>query len=235
MKTNNKISTALFLIFFLASNLVYAAQIHSVAPNMELEANISPYNFNRISLIDGSIDSLETTSSNLEIKRKDNGEIFVSSSSIKSRPDTVFITSNSGATFTLNLKANRNLKTGQQIFLLEQGGSKNFNNIYDSYRDSLIAFYKSLHSGKPQKDYTYSSKTEKSKLKKLKLKKIITFSSTKKDSFIGEVFEVTNRSKDRFIQPQDFYKKNILAIKLDSHFLKKGEKTKLYLISTKEG
>lgn len=47
----------------------------------------------------------------------------------------------------------------------------------------------------------------------------------------GEVYEITNISKElaRFIE-KEFYEKGILAVSLDRHELKPGEKTELYLV-----
>lgn len=234
MKT--KIFTLAILI--LSSANLNAAQIIPVADGIEVWVTISASSLNRIKIEGGRIDKSPSVSEDLEITRdEDSGEIYVNLPNRSGKKlystRTLFIVSDSGETFTLYIKP-KNLKAGQQIFLIPQSAKDQELKIYDSYRDQLLTFYKSLYLGTIPQNYKVVHKKQKSKKGKLKIVKITTYNPPANTGFYGEIFEITNKSKElKILKPQDFYQEGIRAVKLDSHLLQKGESTKMYIISIK--
>lgn len=218
----------LLIVFLIFCSSAKAAQMIPVADKIEVTAVISAHTLNRIKLEGGYIDDVIYSKEDITLRKVD-GEIFVDS--LGTGKKTLWIISKSGIKFRLILKASETVVLGQQIFLIEQSG-ENFR-IHDNYRDQLITFYKSIYSDNIPEGYKAVYKKKKFKKDKLKLTRIISYEPSAPGLY-GQVFEIRNKSDQALtLDPADFYKKGIKAIKIDSHLLAEDEVTRMYVISVK--
>jgi len=216
----------------LFTQVAYAAQIIEVVDDIEIKATISSYELNRVKIEGGRIEGFRALEGDLvAVPDAKKGELFIHLPRKYSRKVTnLFLTSDSGATFKL-LLVPRNIPA-EQIFLVERATRDKKLEIGNDYRSKILSFYKGLYNRSPIPDYKISYKKKKSKINNLRVTKVATYTAADKAGFVGEIFEIKNRSKEvKIISPQDFYKDGARAIKLNSHILEKGQTTEMYIIS----
>lgn len=98
-----------------------------------------------------------------------------------------------------------------------------------SYVSGLKDLIKAMYEGRPPKGFSVKEVEEEKpvwKEAKITLKQVYRGATLQ-----GEVYEVVNITKEpiRFVE-KEFYEKGVLAVSLDRHELKPGEKTELYLV-----
>lgn len=216
----------------LFTKISYAAQIIEVVDDIEIKATISSYELNRVKIEGGKIEGFRALEGDLvAVPDAKKGELFIHlPRKYSGKVTNLFLTSDSGATFKL-LLVPRNIPA-EQIFLVERATRDKKLAIGNDYRSNILSFYKGLYKRSPIPDYKISYKKKKSKVNGLKLTKVATYTANDKAGFVGEIFEVRNKSKEvKIIRPQDFYKDGARAIKLNSHILEKDQTTEMYIIS----
>lgn len=228
----NKLLIIPFLLGIAFVRNANAAQFIDVSDGIEVSAVISLNELNRIRIEGGKIDGIRIAKGVIEYSRDEkSGDVFVNLVKRNRRPVNIFVASSSGSTFKLLLMPKD--IPAEQIFLVERV-AKNGVQVFDNYQDQLIDFYKSMQQGITPKDYKFSTQNTifGEKIGDIKIKLKATYSPLKPNNFKGEIYEIKNKSdKVQSLNPQDFYKDGIRAIKFDSYILNPKEITKMYVIS----
>ena len=221
------IITFLILLFIDKAN---AAQFIDVSEGAEISATVSLNELNRIRVEGGKIDGIRITKGILEYSRDEkSGDIFINLLRRSRKPVNVFITSNSGSTFKL-LLIPKDIPA-EQIFLIERV-AKNGIQIFNNYQDQLTNFYKTLYTGIAPKDYKVSNHNSSNNVGDFKIVLKSSYVPSKPNNFRGDIYEVKNKSKIiQILNPQNFYRDGMRAIKFDSYVLNPKEATRMYIIS----
>ena len=222
----------LFLPFLLLSFIsnANAAQFIDVSDGVEINATISLTEINRIRVEGSRIEGIRVAKGVIEYSHDEkSGDIFINLSKRSRRPVNMFISSNSGSTFKLLLMP-KDIPS-EQIFLVERV-AKNGVQIFNNYQDQLVDFYKTLYNGLASKGYKVSSHNSSSRVGDLKVTLKSSYIPLKPNNFRGDIYEIRNKSKQiQLLNPQDFFKEGVRAIKFDSYILNPKEVTKMYIIS----
>ncbi len=82
------------------------------------------------------------------------------------------------------------------------------------------------------KDYKVIEDKDSTSIGDVKITLKSSYVPIKPNSFKGDIYEIKNKSKrTQFLNPQDFYRDGIRAIKFDSYILGPKEITRMYVIS----
>ena len=221
------------LIFFLLifARTSFALQIKEVQEGAEIHAGISVYDLNRIRLKGDRIISAKANVGDINISYEETtGDIFIKPAAAGSSTIiNLFLVSEKGYTYKLLLTATDRMST--QIVLRN---SDIILDLYqqhkkDEYKESVVSLYKAMSKSSPMEGYKLALKNKKEFLAKgFKSKLTAEYSSP---LYTGYVYEIESRKKNtQILKESDFFRPGVLAIKLESFYMEKGDVTRLFII-----
>lgn len=233
-----------------------AEQIKTMSGDDQASIVISKTDLNRIKLINDKIKSLKYNQGELIITQDNNlGEVYIRASNFHKKNINLFITSQKGYVYKLLLTL-KNIPS-EQIFiknnrayyannLNKDSFDENFDNGFpidikfeDSYQSSIIDLIKYMTDRDSIASfYIVDRGGHRVRFKKgLKIKWETSYISNYRNrnnnisNLSGEIFSVKNiTNKVINLQEQDFLRKGIIAVKLDTLKLNPNEITSLYLV-----
>lgn len=218
----------IILIFTLIPQ-VYGLSTVTFMEGQSIFVDLSLRNLNLIKFPSSGV-RVYTSSKVLDIK-VDEGNVFVKfMEEVSPSPQEVFFIVPSGGFFSMILVPKEVPAQTIVVRMPKEEVSEALSwETSHSYIAGLKELIKSMYEGKSPRGFSVKEVSEEKSL--WKEVKTILKQIYKSATLQGEVYEITNVSKEpvRFIE-KEFYEKGILAISLDRHELKPGEKTELYLV-----
>lgn len=227
---SKRIAVILFVLF---ANQAHALQIKEVYEGVEIHANISSNDINRIKVIDDKIRSVRGNAGEIEItKDPELGEVYirVAKRGYK-KPINLFVTTEKNSTYKLLLSPVS--IPSEQIFLRNLTTTTEIekNKTPSSYKQKLIALYKSM-SGQDGGYKNFDVKNLKGKYDLTEALEVKNLKRYQGEDFRGDVIEIKNSSSEDIFFNEDVFKgRGVAAVKIDSMLLAPKEKTLAYVIS----
>ena len=221
----------LFILLVFICNSAYALQLKEAMDGSEIHANISAADLNRIRLKNDRIISAKVNLGDVNIDyEKTTGDIYVRLAKPRYKTTVnLFLISERGFTYKLLLTSK--FIPSAQIILhnTEIVAPITKAKKSDGFKQQIVRLYKAMSTDQNLDGYKIEYQNKKKFLhKSLRAKLVTTYSSAE---FTGYVYEVKNRKKaELFLKEQQFFTPGVLAIKLDSFLLEKGEGTKIFII-----
>lgn len=219
---------AIFLVLFLISQ-VYALSTINFTDGGSSFVDLSAKNLNLIKFPTSGV-KVYTSSKLIDVKI-DEGNVFIKYiDEANLSPQEVFFIIPSGEVFSMVLVP-KEIPAQTIIVRLPKEDIKDALEweTSHSYVSGLKDLIKAMYEGKPPRGFSVKEVNEERPLwkeVKVTLKQIYRGTTLQ-----GEIYEVRNITKEplRFVE-KEFYEKGILAVSLDRHELKPGEKTELYIV-----
>lgn len=222
----------LFLVFLMLSVFsfkTYALNIINFTDGGSTFVELSLKNLNLIKFPSSGI-RVYTSSKSIDIK-VDEGNVFVKFlEDVLTVPQEVFFIIPSGEVFSMILIPKEIPSQTIVVRLPKEDISDALSwETSHSYIAGLKELIKAMYEGKPPKGFSVKEANEERPL--WKEIRVILKQIYRGATLQGEVYELTNITREpvRFLE-KEFYEKGVLAVSLDRHELKPGEKTELYLV-----
>lgn len=213
----------------LLPSLANATQILEVTEGQPAYGKISASQLTRIKIVDGRIENIRGIQGEIVIEPDPNsGEAYL-------RPTTankiisLFITSNSGNTYTLLLSPEAIPATNIIIKELSRGSATTAQPVGSNYKNTL----KSLVVGMIREDETSGVDVQKVG-KRVPLWKGVNFVLDKKyiwPELVGETYTLTNKNEETIvISEPEFFKNEVKAVSVENMQLRKDASSKVFII-----
>ena len=208
---------------------VNAYQRIPVQDGIEVSANISSTGLNRIAIENDKITGIKGTAGEFEYdKDTENGQIFIKPIEVKDKPIYVFLTSESGNTYSLSLTTSE--VSPENIILVPVDKPKPTNGEQStSYESTLKQLISAMHTQSSIEGYAIEG--VKVRLPKIQNAKVTHVQSYMNSKLQGEILEVTNNSSESInLAELEFYYDGVRAVAIVDRVLEAKQSTRVYVV-----
>ena len=225
------------IMLFLLSNICWANQVFNVKDGDRVSVVFSQYELNRLVIKGAKITDVRGAAGFIEVTPdKKAGEIYVKT--LLKKPNySFFVSANNGSTYTIVV--NHSDVPAQTISLIPKSKlvkNKKINvKLFDALplRNKVGKIGMAMAKDEDHEAFDVENIEDEIEIKLWKEVKINLIKQYIGNDLKGDVFSIKNRSKDEIrLHESEFlnFGENVIAVSIEKHELKPGEKTKLFIV-----